>query len=297
MASTSFKTFTISFTSLAILLHIAFIVFTFFNRKIDCVDRLDPVSAEFELFIVWSITYFPLILLCIFYTLLFRMCRSCICSCHACCGNDKNGKTATKCKICFEGIFGNPLIFVIIYILWGIFEWTSFGNDCSLEIEYGFLADLILSSLSLIILCIYYFKSVQHRFNEKMNENIAKKYNHQQQENKKMAKQKAIGKGPEFDEGSAQPAPYQPDRRFSAHSLPRNQHNPNAPNYAHSAHGIPAYQMQGGMYTLNVYAKSQCIHDRSPTFVSSATTKTSWILQSKSERPSVCGICSWNCTI
>merc|ERR1712228_63782 len=125
----------------------------------------------------------------------------------------------------------------------------AFGNNCSFEIEYGFLADLIITSLSLILLCIYYFKSVQHRFKEKRNENIAKKYN-QQQENQQIAayndpnKPQPIGKGPEYDEGSGQPLPHQANRRYSAQPIPRNNQNKNAfaPNYAQSAHGVQAYQ-------------------------------------------------------
>ena len=239
------RNFVIAYTTFAILIHIGFIVYTFLNRKIECVDRLDPIAEEFELFIVWAIIYFPLIIVCLFYTLLFRMCRSFICSCHECCGNDKNGKGATKCKICFEGVFGNPLIFAIIYILWGILEWTSFGSTCSFEIEYGFLADLVIASVSLILLCIYYFKSVRHRFQEKRNQNIAKKYNAQQRENHPNAKpHQPIGKGPEFDEGNpGQPVPQQPNRRFSAQYIPQNNRIASAPpNYAQSAHGIQANQ-------------------------------------------------------
>merc|ERR1712228_1151662 len=126
----------------------------------------------------------------------------------------------------------------------------AFGNNCSFEIEYGFLADLIITSLSLILLCIYYFKSVQHRFQEKRNENIAKKHGDQQQENQQIAayndpnKPQPIGKGPEYDEGSGQPLPHQANRRYSAQPIPRNNQNKNAfaPNYAQSAHGVQAYQ-------------------------------------------------------
>ena len=171
---------------LAVILHCGFIAYVFINRPISCA-RNDPEinlpsNIEFEIFLIWAIVYFPFLLFCAFYTLLFRMSRSFLCSCWECCGNDIHGKGATKCKICFEGVFGNPLIFAIIFIIWGVYEWISFGTGCLFEIQYGFLGDLVVVSISLLLLCIYYFVRVKSRFEKKRNQNIAKKYQNQQRE-------------------------------------------------------------------------------------------------------------------
>eukprot|EP01083_Nonionella_stella_P301482 1034469_1 len=261
------------FCLIAVIIHVLFIVFIFSIRKIDCVDRIDPLM-EFELFLIWSIVYFPLLLLCACYTLVFRMLRSFCCSCWSCCGQNEHGKKATQCKICFEGVFGNPALFVICFILWGIYEWTLFGAHCTFEIQYGFLGDLVVVSLSLILLCIYYFIRVKRRFHEKRNQNIAKKYQDQQRADAHIGGYKEEGKGvaPRVQaqiannqpyniqvqappgrgqrarsqleaEGSGQPLPHRPDRRYSAQpQLQGNRNGALGPSYAASAQGMAPYQ-------------------------------------------------------
>ena len=176
-----------AYVIIAIIIHCLFIAFVILNRPISCIDdnREIPIESDdynFEFFLIWAIIYFPFLIFCAFYTLLFRMCRSFLCSCWKCCGQDPMGKGATKCKICFEGVFGNPLIFAIIFIIWGIYEWISFGSACDFQIQYGFLGDLVIVSISLLLLCIYYFIRVKKRFEKKRNEQIAKKYNQQQRD-------------------------------------------------------------------------------------------------------------------
>ena len=264
-----FGAIVIVYCVIAIIVHILFIVFAFSQRPIDCIpsNRKDPISNEFELFLVWGIMYFPFLIVCALYTLLFRMSRSFLCSCWQCCGNDIYTKGATKCKICFEGIFGNPLIFAIIFTIWGIIEFTSFDNTCSFEIQYGYLADLCIVGISLILLCIYYFVRVKRKMERKRNANIAKKYNEQHHENAKIAAEYNRNgrahdvamaenqhyviqgrQGSENAEGSGMPQQRQQqqqrrqNRRYSEQPMPnRNGLAPQRPQYAASAHGVAPY--------------------------------------------------------
>ena len=269
----------IAYCCFAIIAHIGFIVYVFINRPIDCSRNFEENISfiKFEVLIIWLMTYFPLLIFCAFYTLLFRMCRSFLCSCWECCGNDVNGKNATGFKICFEGIFGNPLIFIIIFIAWGIYEWLNFKN-CTDDINYTFLGDLCIISISLLLLCIYYFVRVKRRFKRKRDANIAKKYNEQQENDKKLAgyidDNEGDGIADAAPQQQLQPLPQQviqpipneyniaappsrlregsgaPQRRFSAQPQRANYGQNIAPAYAASAHGIAPYQP--GMYMHNV---------------------------------------------
>mmetsp|Transcript_65573 Transcript_65573/g.58847 ORF Transcript_65573/g.58847 Transcript_65573/m.58847 type:complete len:468 (-) Transcript_65573:197-1600(-) len=287
---------------IAIIVHCLFIAYIFLNRPIDCANGDhglgNDVPFEFEVFLIWAIVYFPFLLLCAFYTLLFRMSRSFLCSCWECCGNDVHAKGATKCKICFEGVCGNPLIFAIVFIIGGVWTWLQF-DSCAFEVQYGFLGDLVVVSISLLLLCIYYFVRVKSRFEKKRNANIAKKYHDQQREdgggfdegggdvdvemaghiqNNHPVPDRSPNQGYQIQappkrmsrlamqrEGSGQPKPHQPNRRFSAQ--PQGVMAKGAglsPAYAASAHGVAPYAPDPRRHSYQPNARGNIARNQSP---------------------------------
>eukprot|EP00485_Elphidium_margaritaceum_P008593 CAMPEP_0202710208 /NCGR_PEP_ID=MMETSP1385-20130828/22229_1 /ASSEMBLY_ACC=CAM_ASM_000861 /TAXON_ID=933848 /ORGANISM="Elphidium margaritaceum" /LENGTH=444 /DNA_ID=CAMNT_0049369691 /DNA_START=48 /DNA_END=1382 /DNA_ORIENTATION=+ len=306
-----FGSVVIVYSILTFVVHILFVVYSFMQRPIECipVDRLEPIRRTFELFIVWSIVYFPLLLLCVLYTLLFRMSRSFLCSCWRCCGQDIYSKGATKCKICIEGWFGNPLIFVLIFIAWGIYEYTAFTeHDCAFEIQYGFLADLVLVSLSLLLLCVFYTLSVKKRFEQKRAEIAAANQHHppqhQEDDNAHFYDMHHGGGHPspnrqhleyniqapnEFDEGGRSPANLNVapvDRRFSAQ--PYQAQNMVAPPmgrpYAASAIGIAPYQPDDANRRRSFQPMALGHNGLSPVYASSAVGIAAYQPQNDAQR-------------
>lgn len=269
-------TVVIGYCLMAVIVHCLFVAYTIFIAETDCIpdDRIQSVS-EYDIyhFIAWSVFYFPFLVLCAFYIAFIKMVRSVCCCCWRCCGRNVDGNGATKCKICMDGVFGNPIGFAIIYTLWGVYEWMAF-SDCGYRLNYGFGLDVVLIAFSLLLLCVWYFVRTKHSLSGKQKEQIARKYNDQleadgmrpgnggradlQHEGQaEGGRPGGIGVGhrqkpngfaaPSFSQNSG-PGSYRQGPSFVA---------PAAPQYAHSAHGVspyrPAQPAKGPVYAASAH--------------------------------------------
>ena len=266
-------TVVIGYSIMAIIIHCLFIAYVVIEADTDCVpdDRSQSISHidyTVAYFLAWAVLYFPFLLLCAFYIAILKVVRSFCCCCWKCCGHEVDGKGATKCKICMDGVFGNPVIFAVGYTLWGIYEWTTF-SDCGTHLNYGFGLDVVLIAFSLLLLCIWYFVRTQRQYSAKRKEHIARKYNAQLEANGVAMGPGGGGRADLYHEGDgnqqqvagrqilqSEGSPAMPQgvqaRSYSDQSAVgggsmRNAHGPAfvapaAPQYAQSAHGVGPYR-------------------------------------------------------
>jgi len=254
-------TVVIAYCTAAIILHCLFIAYVIVEAELSCIPsgRVQTVSDyDVAHFIAWGVLYFPLLLFCAFYIAVLKMLRSFCCSCWQCCGHNIDSNAATSCKICIDGVFGNPLLFAAGYTLWGVYEWMAF-SECEYRLNYGFGLDVVFIALSLLLLCFWYFVRTKHEFKRKQKEHIAQNYNDQlAAANVEM--DNAAPRGGKGDlqhdggrhmlqmEGSPAkaPGPALQARSYSDHSPARaarpQLHGVAAPQYAQSAHGVAPYR-------------------------------------------------------
>ena len=234
----------------SMVLHCLFIAYVVLEAELDCIpsDRIRSVSQyDVAHFLAWGILYFPFLVLCAFYVAFLKMVRSFCCCCWQCCGHNVDGNAATKCKICIDGVFGNPLLFAVGYTLWGVYEWTAF-SECGYRLSYGFGLDVVLIAISMLLLCLWYFVRTKRLFAAKQKEHIAQKYEAQLQADGMGNAQNRGGveMGPGGPHGGRQMlqsegAPPMQARSYSDHSAP-GPGSFGAPQYAHSAHGVGPYR-------------------------------------------------------
>lgn len=164
-----------------------------------------------------------------------------------------------------DGVGGNPILFAVIYTLWGVYEWMAF-SDCGYRLNYGFGLDVVLIAFSLLLLCVWYFVRTKHSLSGKQKEQIARKYNDQLQADglphARGGRADLFHEGQ--DEGAGRPIP----NGFVAPSYSQNSGPgsyrqgpsfvaPAAPQYAQSAHGVspyrPAQPAKGPVYAASAH--------------------------------------------
>jgi len=246
-----------------VILHCLFIAYSIFELETECIpnDRIRSVEQyDVAHFIAWGVLYFPLLALCAFYVAVLKTLRSVCCCCWRCCGRNVDGSAATKCKICIDGVFGNPLIFAVAHSAWGVYEWISL-SDCGPNLNYGFGLDVVLIAISLLLLCVWYFVRTKRGFEQKQKERVEKRYDAQLQADNEVAEGRGRVRLDRFNEGglgNAGRRDFQSEGApgFAAAAIPAKSYSeqsgpglagpkmaaPQRPQYAHSAHGVSPYR-------------------------------------------------------
>ena len=80
-----------------------------------------------------------------------------------------------------QGIWGNPIFLVLAFIGWGAYEFFNFttNSTCSgsyFIFYYTYIANLVILTIALLLLCTYYFVRVRRKMQRRRNIRIAAKH-------------------------------------------------------------------------------------------------------------------------